>query len=62
VLREILDEQSAVMLPPDDPEAWTQAIAALQIDPVRQASLAQAAGDLAEQYTWDARARRLLED
>ncbi len=62
VLREILSEQSAVMLPPDDSEAWTQAIAALQKDPVRQASLAQAAGDLVEQYTWDARARRLLED
>jgi glycosyltransferase involved in cell wall biosynthesis len=62
VLREILDEQSAVLLPPDDPEAWTQAIEALQKDPVRQGSLAQAAGTLAGKYTWDARARRLLED
>lgn len=62
VLREILDEESAVLLPPDEPEAWVQAIHALQNDPVHRAALADRAGELAMQYTWEARARRLLED
>lgn len=61
VLREVLDEDSAVLLPPENPLAWTEALQALQADPERAARLAARAGELAREYTWEKRAARIFD-
>ncbi len=61
-LREILrNGETAMLLPPDEPEAWADAARALLRDPGRAAALGERAraAFLAE-YTWDARAARIL--
>jgi glycosyltransferase involved in cell wall biosynthesis len=61
VLRETLNEQNAVLLPPANPQAWADALRALAKDPARRATLSAAARATAEQHTWEARARRIIE-
>ena len=61
VLREVLSEANAILLPPEDPAAWDRALKALQADPARRAILAAQAGADARRYTWEARARRILQ-
>jgi glycosyltransferase involved in cell wall biosynthesis len=58
-IREVLTEDSAVLVPPDDPEALAAAIRALAADPTRVQALAARARALAPSYTWQARATRL---
>ncbi len=55
------DGVTALLVPPSEVDALTAAIARLRADPVLRGSLGAAARDrvLAE-YTWDARARRIL--
>lgn len=62
-LREILrDGDTALLLPPDEPEAWAAAVRALLRDPGRAAALgARAREALLSEYTWDVRAARILE-
>lgn len=61
VLREVLDDTNAVLVPPEDERAWTAAIRMLIDDPPRRAVLGEAAhADLVEQYTWRRRAERVL--
>ncbi len=62
VIREVLDETSAVFCPPEDPEAWSRALQSLISDPSRRANLARRAQEAVEHYTWIERARRALED
>jgi glycosyltransferase involved in cell wall biosynthesis len=61
-LREILrDGETALLLPPGEPEAWAAAARALLRDPGRAAALgARARAALLAEYTWDARAARIL--
>ena len=61
-LREILrDGDTALLLPPEEPEAWAAAARALLSDPDRAAALgARARAALLSEYTWDARAARIL--
>lgn len=61
VLREVLNPANAVLLPPDDAQAWVEAVQGLQADPARCAILAGQARLDAGNYTWENRARRLLE-
>ena len=61
VIREVLDENSAVLCPPEDLAAWTRALGALLDDPARRAALGQSARSLAAGYTWTGRAGRILE-
>ncbi|MEW5828602.1 MAG: glycosyltransferase [Chloroflexota bacterium] len=61
VIREILDETSAVFCPPGDLPAWTEALRALLADPSRRGSLARAAQAGVQNYTWLERSRRILE-
>ncbi|MBI3158236.1 MAG: glycosyltransferase [Chloroflexi bacterium] len=61
VLREVLTPENAVLLPPADPQAWADAIRALAKDPARRAALSAAARRTAEQHTWEARTRRIIE-
>lgn len=60
ILREILDDQNAVIVPSQDTPAWADALRQLANDPGRRAALAAAARLTAEQHTWEQRARRLL--
>jgi glycosyltransferase involved in cell wall biosynthesis len=61
-LREILrDGETAMLLPPGEPRAWADAARALLCDPGRAAALgARARAALLAEYTWDARAARIL--
>lgn len=61
VLREVLNEDNAILLPPADPQAWADALRALAKDSARRAALSAAARSTAEQHTWEARARRIIE-
>ena len=61
VLREVLNSNNAVLLDPQDLDAWAGAIRSLQADPVRRQSLAEQACREAVSYTWESRARRILE-
>lgn len=61
VLREVLDERCALLLPPDDTAAWERALRALIADPEERLTLAERARKEAEQYSWKRRARRALE-
>jgi glycosyltransferase involved in cell wall biosynthesis len=60
VLREVLNEQNAVLLPPDDVGAWSKAIRNLRDNPHLRQSLSEQARNDAQQYSWVARAARLL--
>lgn len=61
VLREVLNATNAVLLPPEDIHAWAQAVQNLQADPARCAALGEQARADAQGYTWESRARRILE-
>lgn len=59
-LREILDDESALFVPPGDAAAFTAALAALRNDPARRARLGAAALARSTQYTYAARAAAVL--
>jgi glycosyltransferase involved in cell wall biosynthesis len=59
-LREILDDESAVFVPPGDVAAFTAALAALRDDPARRERLGAAARERATRYTYTARAAQVL--
>lgn len=60
VLREVLNPANAVLLPPDDPAAWVSVLRELQADDEKRLSLAEQARADVRQYSWEARARRIL--
>jgi len=61
VIREVLDERSAVFCPPGDIAAWTSLLGALLDDPARRSALGETARGMAAGYTWTGRAARILE-
>ena len=61
VLREVLNDKNAVLVPPEDVEAWNDAIRSLASDPDRRQHLASQARSDATRYTWIERARRSLQ-
>jgi glycosyltransferase involved in cell wall biosynthesis len=62
VLREILNPDNAILLPAHDPDAWVDALNTLQADPDRMHQLAAQARRDVRQYTWDSRAKNILEE
>jgi glycosyltransferase involved in cell wall biosynthesis len=60
VLHEALDETCAVFCPPEDMQAWRNALSSLLADRERRKTLAQNARNRATQYAWVERARRTL--
>jgi len=61
VLREVLDEKTAVFCPPDNIEAWESALARLLNDEKWRQALGQQARSDVQQYSWIERSRRALE-
>ncbi len=61
VLREVLNPSNSVLLPLDDLETWAAAIRDLAADPNRRSLLGEQARLDASHYTWDERARKILE-
>jgi len=60
VLREILNVQNAILLPPDDLNSWTAAIQDLNGNPDIRTRLANQALKDVQQYSWKNRARKIL--
>lgn len=61
VLREVLNQENSVLLPPDDLEIWSETLESLANDAQRRAKLALNARTDAENYTWEARSTRIIE-
>jgi glycosyltransferase involved in cell wall biosynthesis len=61
VIREVLNEQNAIFCPPQDVEAWQQALQQLLEDEDLRGKLGQRAQNDVRNYTWLERARRSLE-
>jgi len=61
VLREVLNESNSVLLPPEDIDAWNEALRFLGADKKRREALGTQARLDASKYTWHKRARRSLE-
>lgn len=61
VLREVLNNRNAVLLPPEDSAAWAQALRELAANPDRCRALGRQARSDAAQYSWTRRAERALE-
>ena len=61
VLHEVLTPENALLLSPDDVQAWVIATQELRDDAARRASLGASAHREASRYTWEARAKRILE-
>jgi glycosyltransferase involved in cell wall biosynthesis len=60
VLREILTEKNAILLPPENLIAWVNALEKIQHDLEFRYSLSVAARDTALLYTWQERVKKIL--
>jgi glycosyltransferase involved in cell wall biosynthesis len=61
VIREILNPSNAILCPPEDIEAWSQALGNLIIDEAKRKALAEQAWRDIQQFTWLERARKALD-
>ncbi len=60
VLVEVLNTENAVLLPPEDVDAWTGALESLRGDPERRFALERRTLSEVKNYTWEKRAQRIL--
>lgn len=61
VIKEVLNDENALLVPPDDIEAWVRAVHRLkEHKDLREGIAAHAYKDLIENYTWDQRAAKIL--
>ena len=60
VIREVLNSTNAVLCPPEDIAAWSQAIECLVSDAGKRLSFAEQAWQDVQQYSWRERARNAL--
>ncbi|MBT3322571.1 MAG: glycosyltransferase family 4 protein [Anaerolineae bacterium] len=61
VIREVLNEDTAIFCPPDDVEAWDAAITRLLDDDALREKLAKKAYARVKEFTWQARAKKILD-
>lgn len=61
ILREILSEENAIILPGREPKAWVDALNGLQKSSKRRAELSRAGKKTVAQFSWENRARRVLQ-
>jgi glycosyltransferase involved in cell wall biosynthesis len=62
VLREVLDNTNAILLPPDDINAWVETLKMVQVDKATRDKLSTSAHETARQYSWESRAQAILKD
>ncbi len=62
VLREVLNENNAVLCPAEDADAWAAALQTLIDSPAQRQKLAAQACQDAKQYSWQVRAQKSLEN
>jgi len=60
VLHEILTEENAILLSPEDVDAWDRALKMIIQDDSMRTALGASARKTAQQYSWNARARKAL--
>lgn len=60
VIREVLNPSNAMLCPPEDIDAWSQALGSLIYDEEKRLALAEQAWLDIQQYTWLERARKAL--
>jgi glycosyltransferase involved in cell wall biosynthesis len=60
VLREVLSDEIAILLPPDDIDSWDSALQRLRNDTELRMKLAKNALDAAALYSWESRAQKVL--
>ena len=60
VLREVLNESNALLVPPEDVDAWHNALQTLISDSTFRKKLAKQAGKDADKYSWRNRAQNAL--
>ncbi len=61
VLQEVLNETNAILLPPENPQPWADTLRMLAKNPAQRMALGAAGRATAEQHTWEARARQVVE-
>jgi len=61
VIREVLNPSNALLCPPEDIDAWSQALGSLIFNEDKRYALAEQAWLDIQQYTWQERARKALE-
>ncbi len=59
-IREIVSEKECVFFTPDSPDDLAKAILTLVNDPGLEATFSMAAWKKAKEYSWDARAEKIL--
>jgi len=62
VLKEILNENNSVLLPPEDVEKWADAIEKVKGNPEHSKSLGVEAKRNAENFSWQSRAEKILSE
>ncbi|MFZ5809687.1 MAG: glycosyltransferase family 4 protein [Chloroflexota bacterium] len=62
VFHEILNSQTAILLPPDDSQAWLDALLDLEKSPTKRQELSRSARQTAAIYSWEERAGLILTD
>jgi glycosyltransferase involved in cell wall biosynthesis len=60
VLREVLTDRNAILLPYDDVSSWVEALQKLSIDPELRSRLSDEARATAAEYSWVERAKSIL--
>ncbi len=60
VLREVLNNDNAVLIPPGEPDCWAAALESLRDSPEQRVKLAHQARIDSTRYTWEARAENIL--
>jgi len=60
VLQEVLRPEFAILLPPQDANAWVAALSELAANPQRRTELGERAHINAIQYSWEERARQVF--
>jgi len=61
VIREVLNQSNAILCPPEDIDAWSEALGTLIYDEEKRNTLANQAWLDIQQYTWLERARKALQ-
>jgi glycosyltransferase involved in cell wall biosynthesis len=61
VFREVLSDEDAVLLPPDDIDGWVAAIQNLRDNPLGRDELSTRSKEMAIRYSWERRAKLILE-